>query len=72
MTTICTTCGKSPALPDVIFSRGAWWHRPCARVFVYADGAEYVDFPSGGRCGPSTIIMLTEYEQAPLTAPEAE
>jgi hypothetical protein len=57
---VCTRCHATPPAAEMLFSRGAWWHRKCARVFSYVDGAEYVDFPSDGKIMQSTLISETE------------
>ena len=56
----CSTCGKvfvdNSMQSELIFSRRYWWHRPCAKVFAYRDGKEYVDFPSSGQLCRNTLL----------------
>lgn len=54
---ICSTCGVEFAKesPDWIFDRDEWWHKPCARRFLFYE-VPYVDFPSDGKGIPETLM----------------
>ena len=54
----CEYCGKRAKAPgpSAIASRGYWWHRPCAKMW----DADTVDFPSGGKLCPHTILTQND------------
>lgn len=60
----CSVCGKifvdNSAQSELIFARGYWWHRACAKIRTYFDNnEEYISFPSSGKLCRSTLFMET-------------
>lgn len=55
---MCAKCSrdvKEMSPDELIYDRGYWWHKPCAKVFN-----RVVYFPSDGKIIPRTILRLEQ------------